>query len=145
VNLARTSVRMWTAAVDFATTVRAELAEGVSTVKWKRRPRQCPPWCAKSHHCSAQHGYPSGQHRSEPAAWNLSYGRLVATRVASFDGRHQLELRAALNLPAGDDESAGYRAQELLTAVHIAFTALTTTTRPIAARVADRELTGGRR
>ena len=92
-NITRTTVRMWTAAVDLATTIRTDLTTATTGRRWRRAPVDCPAWCGRGHLCTAQHGYPSGQHRSTPAVFGTGYGSLVASRVATVDGTHRVELR----------------------------------------------------
>jgi hypothetical protein len=66
--------------------------------KWKRPPRECPSWCARDHRCTAQHGYPSGEHRSPANTWTPTYGRMVAARTRTIDGTEQLELTTRVTL-----------------------------------------------
>lgn len=61
-----------------------------------------PDWCGRGHHCTA----PTGEHRSAPFAWTLAYGRLVATRILTANGRHRLELRAVVDLDPTDPDAA---------------------------------------
>ncbi len=123
-NLLRTTMRMWTAAVAIADAVRDEFAAGITGVRWRRPARRCPAWCARGHHCTAQHGYPSGQHRSEPAVWETSYGKLIALRIAGLDQSQAVELRPVVSLPDASDAVADRYAQQILTAVHLAITAV---------------------
>lgn len=71
--------------------------------RWRRPARQCPGWCAGGHHCTAQHGYPGGEHRSPVTTWAPPYGALIATRVQRIDGPPRLELRVQVNLDDHDD------------------------------------------
>jgi hypothetical protein len=66
--------------------------------KWKRPPRECPPWCARDHRCTAQYGYPSGEHRSPASTWTPGYGRMVAARIRNIEGSEQLELTTRVTL-----------------------------------------------
>jgi len=80
--------------------------------RWHRRPRSCPPWCAKDHQCTARVGYPSGEHRSDPYRWRLRYGTLVATRIEDLSGQGRLEVRCNVHL-AADEDLARRQAQQL--------------------------------
>jgi hypothetical protein len=64
--------------------------------------RECPRWCARGHACTAQHGYPGGEHRSAPVTVRTPYGTLVATRVANLACRGRLELRLQVDLAANE-------------------------------------------
>lgn len=91
---------------------------------WRRPARQCPSWCAKGHRCTAQHGYPSGEHRSEPLVWATEYGKLLATLAqhgAAPVG--YLEVRAAVELPAAG-ELARWQAQRLAVGVDLTIRAI---------------------
>lgn len=66
--------------------------------KWKRPARECPSWCARDHRCTAQHGYPSGEHRSPASTWSPGYGRMVAARTRHINGTEQLELTTRVTL-----------------------------------------------
>jgi hypothetical protein len=48
--------------------------------------------------CTAQHGYPGGEHRSEPVTVRTAYGVMVVTRVLNLAGRGRLELRLQVDL-----------------------------------------------
>jgi hypothetical protein len=63
-----------------------------------RPPRDCPIWCAGGHLCTAQYGYPAGEHRSHPISVRTSYGVMVCTRVQSIGGRGRLEIRLQVDL-----------------------------------------------
>ena len=123
-NITRTTVRMWTAAVDLASTIRTDLTHPVAGRRWRRTTVDCPAWCGGGHLCTAQHGYPSGQHRSTPAAFGTGYGSLVATRIATVEGTNRVELRVTVTLPR-DDQTAGQLAQAVLTGTHLLAVALT--------------------
>lgn len=125
-NLLRTTARMWTAAVQIADAVGDAFTEGITGIRWRRPARRCPDWCARGHECTAQHGYPSGQHRSTPAVWETSYGKLVALRIAGLDQAQALELRTVVSLPDASDSIADTYAQQILTAIHLAITAIMT-------------------
>ena len=142
-NITRTTVRMWTAALDLATTIRTDLTTPTTGRRWRRAPVDCPTWCGRGHLCTAQHGYPSGQHRSTPAAFGTGYGSLVATRVATVDGTHRVELRVTVTLPR-DEHTAGQLAQAVLTGTHLLTVALTTRDHhTIASASSRRRLPGG--
>ena len=70
--------------------------------RWRRPPRECPDWCGAGHLCSAQHGYPAGEHRSEPLTVRTAYGVMVVTRVLTIGGRGRLELRLQVDLDADE-------------------------------------------
>jgi hypothetical protein len=91
--------------------------------RWRRPARECPWWCAGGHQCTAQHGYPSGEHRSTPEAWTTTYGRLVATRVETIDGRGRLELRGVVRLPV-DEADAHEQAARLAIEVDLTIRAV---------------------
>jgi hypothetical protein len=74
-------------------------------LKWKRPQRECPPWCARDHRCTAQHGYPSGEHRSPGDIWRQDYGRILATRTLNQAGRTDLDLTIRIRL-ADDGNTA---------------------------------------
>lgn len=74
--------------------------------RWRRPERKCPPWCAGDHTCTARHGHPSGEHRSSPVTLRTWYGVLVATRLATLDGRTYVELRAQVQLDPVDERLA---------------------------------------
>ena len=57
--------------------------------------------------------------------FGTGYGSLVATRVATVDGTHRVELRVTVALPR-DEQSAGQLAQAVLTGTHLLAVALTT-------------------
>ncbi len=76
-------------------------------------PRECPGWCAGGHLCTAQYGYPGGEHRSHPVSVRTSYGVVVCTRVQSIGGRGRLEIRLQVDL-SGPDSVA--QAQAVLVA-----------------------------
>jgi hypothetical protein len=141
-NITRTTVRMWTAAVDLAVTIRTDL--GTATTGWRWRPAamECPVWCGRGHLCTAQHGYPSGQHRSAPAVFGTGYGSLIASRVATVEGTHHIELRVTVTLPR-DEHAAGQLAQAVLTGTHLLAVALTTGDHPVSVAGSRRRLPGG--
>lgn len=93
--------------------------------RWQRPQRECPYWCAKDHRCTAQHGYVSGEHRSDPLTWQLPYGRLVASRVATTPPapRDRLEVRATVWLP-GDEQTASEQAYRLVASIDRAIRAV---------------------
>jgi hypothetical protein len=71
--------------------------------RWRRPPRQCPDWCGGGHLCTAQHGYPTGEHRSLPLRVVTAWGVLVATRVQSItDTASRLEVRLQVGLSADE-------------------------------------------
>ena len=74
-----------------------------------------PHWCGRHHHCTA----PAGEHRSAPLAWPTAYGRLIATRVLTADGRHRLELRAVVDLDPSE-QAAGRQARHTAVLVDLA-------------------------
>lgn len=77
----------------------------ITGVQWRRRPEQCPPWCAQDHTCTARHRGlrgPLAEHRSPITTWRQPYGVLVATRVQGLDRRARLELRLQVNLDPTD-------------------------------------------
>jgi hypothetical protein len=121
-TLPRVSTQLGHAAAAFVASVRAEFAAGVTGRRWRRKPTECPDWCGGGHYCSAQHGYPSGQHRSEPVSWKRPYGSMVATRVETITGKPEFELRGQIRLSANGDgeDPAGLLAQAILTAVDLA-------------------------
>jgi hypothetical protein len=86
--------------------------------RWKRSPRDCPPWCAKDHTCTAKDDYPSGQHRSRPVTIRAVYGTLVCTRVQSLGGRGRMEIRLTADL-SGEDRVAHWQAQHLAAGVDL--------------------------
>jgi hypothetical protein len=88
--------------------------------RWKRPPRGCPDWCAENHTCTAQYGYPNGEHRSPPTTWRTPYGVLVATRVQGVDGAPRLELRVQANLSPGNGNLAFAQGVHLPVAVDLA-------------------------
>ena len=141
-NITRTTVRMWTAAVDLATTIRTDLTGRTTGRRWRRAPVDCPAWCGRGHLCSAQHGYPSGQHRSTPAVFGTGYGSLVATRIATVDGTNRVELRVTVTLP-GDEYTAGQLAQAVLTGTHLLAVALTSREHPVSVAGSRQQLAGG--
>lgn len=97
--------------------------DAITGRQWRRPPRQCPWWCARDHQCTAQHGYPSGEHRSDPQVWNTPYGRLIATRVERLDGAGRLEIRASVRLPH-DEARAHEQASTLAVEVDLAIRAV---------------------
>ncbi|WP_139128790.1 hypothetical protein [Micromonospora nigra] len=44
-------------------------------------------------------------------AWRLAYGRLVATRVETIDGRSRLELTGSIRLPVDEVEAQRWASQ----------------------------------
>ena len=140
-NINRTTVRMWTAAVDFAATIRTDLTNPVAGRRWRRPPVECPTWCGRGHLCTAQHGYPSGQHRSAPATFGTGYGSIVASRVATADGTNLAELRVTVTLPR-EEHAAGQLAQAVLTGTHLLAVALTTRDHQLSVAGLRRQLPG---
>ena len=74
----------------------------ITGMHWRRPPRACPPWCAGDHRCTAQHGYPAGEHRSADITVRMPYAAIVCTRVERIDGAAWLEARIRVGLPAGE-------------------------------------------
>jgi len=64
-----------------------------------------PRWCGQGHLCSADRG---GEHRSHPLTFDppAGAGRIVAIRIRTRGGQDRLEIRAVVDLPAGDQEQA---------------------------------------
>lgn len=87
--------------------------------QWRRPPRTCPDWCARDHQCTAQAGYPAGEHRSDPLRWRTRYGILVATRIERLGGVGHLEVRTGVRLPP-DLELARRQAQQLTVRIDLA-------------------------
>lgn len=114
----------WAAAQALATALRARLTTPITGRRWRRPPRHCPPWCAADHRCTARHGYPSGEHRSQNLAWDTPYGRLIATRVQTITGVGHLELCATVRLPA-DEDAARWQAQHLPVGIDLVIRAVT--------------------
>jgi hypothetical protein len=92
--------------------------------RWRRPARQCPWWCAGGHQCTAQHGYPSGEHRSDIKAWRTRYGRLTVTRMQDQQGIGRLDIRAVVYLPA-DEQESHRQASRLAVDVDLAIRAVT--------------------
>lgn len=92
--------------------------------RWRRPPRECPDWCARGHACTAQHDYPSGEHRSTPLRVETSWGVLVATRVQGItDPASRLEVRLQVALAVDEPRAhveAVRVAEEIDTAVRVA-------------------------
>lgn len=85
---------------------RQILAEFPATGRrWRRPARRCPVWCAAGHHCTAQHGYPSGEHRSVTATLREPFGCVVASRVQGLAGPTQVEMTVRVSL-AGEEATA---------------------------------------
>lgn len=89
--------------VQFLTTnlraVREVLAGAEPTgMHWRRPARECADWCRKDHSCTAQHGYPAGEHRSRTALWTPPYGHLHTTRVQTMQGQDFLNLGVSVRL-----------------------------------------------
>lgn len=91
----------------------------ITSRRWRRPPRRCPEWCARDHQCTARHGYPSGEHRSDPLRWRTAYGTLVATRIETIQGEGRMEVRAVAKLPA-DQGLARRQAQQLAVQIDLA-------------------------
>ena len=98
---------LWTTALGLARALNDRRASGW---RWQRRPLTCPAWCARDHRCTARHGYPSGEHRSEPMIWTTGYGSVATTAVQHIDGAARLELRTTVRL---DPATAGVVATAL--------------------------------
>jgi hypothetical protein len=116
--------RAWAAAQALANALRARLTTPVTGRRWRRPPRECPPWCAADHRCTARLGYPSGEHRSEPITWRTPYGLLIATRVETIQGTGHLDLRATVRLPDNDEAARG-QAQLLPVGIDLTIRAIT--------------------
>ncbi|SCL21166.1 hypothetical protein [Micromonospora aurantiaca (nom. illeg.)] len=87
--------------------------------RWRRPERKCPWWCASDHQCTAQHGYPSGEHNSGPMSWNTRYGRLTAARTERITGDGWLDIRVVVRL-ADDVDTAHRQASRLAVDVDLA-------------------------
>jgi len=87
--------------------------------RWHRPELVCPPWCAGDHQCTAQHGYPGGEHNSGPMSWNTRYGRLTAARSERITGDGWLDIRAVVRL-ADDVTTAQRQASRLAVDVDLA-------------------------
>lgn len=87
--------------------------------RWRRPKRVCPWWCAQDHQCTAQHGYPSGEHNSGIMSWNTRYGRLTAARTERLAGDGWLDIRVAVRL-ADDVDTAHEQASRLAVDVDLA-------------------------
>lgn len=97
---------------DAYRTARAALAGlPVTGWRWKRPPRDCPPWCAQDHRCTVRPvfglgadgtGYqlpgPMSEHRSPSATWRRTWGGITATRVQRLQEAPRLELRVQVQL-----------------------------------------------
>lgn len=108
------NANVWNAARNLATALRIGHRESATGRTWFRGNRECPTWCAAGHRCTARLGYPSGEHRSEPAAWPSPYGGLVATRIETINGVGHIELRLSARLDR--DEATASRQAHLLAA-----------------------------
>lgn len=117
--------RAWAAAQALAAALRTRLSPPATGHRWRRPPRQCPSWCARDHRCTARHGYPSGEHRSQHLTWQTSYGLLTAARVETIGGVGYLDLRASVRLPA-DEDTARWQAQHLPVGIDLTIRAITT-------------------
>ncbi len=112
---------------------------------WRRPARVCPAWCGGGHYCTAQHGYPSGQHRSAPRTIRTGYGTLILTRVQGMGEPSRLEARLVVHLAAAEPV-AHAQAEGVTREVHAAVQLAL-----LAAEVTDAEqpvpaaLPGGRR
>jgi hypothetical protein len=82
------------AALDKANGVEPE----VTGRRWTRPKRVCPDFCARDHTCTAQHGYPSGEHRSPNRTDRADWGAATYTRVEHIDGTASLEIRLRVKL-----------------------------------------------
>ena len=122
--MSTTRARAWTAAQALAAALRAHDADETSGRQWRRKPQECPWWCASDHRCTARLGYPSGQHRSEPITWPTPYGSLVATRAQTLSGAPYLELRASVRLSTVED-TARWQGQHLPVGVDLTIRAVT--------------------
>jgi hypothetical protein len=118
------NARAWAAALALATALRARLTTPVTGRRWRRPARQCPTWCAADHRCTARHGYPSGEHRSQHLTWQTPYGQLIATRIQTLAGIGHLELTASVRLPP-DEGVARWQAQHLPVGVDLVIRAIT--------------------
>jgi len=72
--------------------------EPVNGRRWRRPKRECPPWCAQNHTCTARSGYPSGEHRSPITTRTHRWGRSTATRVQHVEGRAWLSSNISVEL-----------------------------------------------
>jgi hypothetical protein len=116
--------KAWAAAQVLAAALRAQLTEPVTRRRWRRKPSECPWWCAADHRCTARLRYPSGEHRSHPLTWRTPYGVLIATRVQTLGGTPHLDLRASVQLPA-DEDVARWQGQHLPVGVDLTIRAIT--------------------
>lgn len=77
------------------------------------RPISHPDWCTRGFHCTANPGSPTlparGEHRGEPQRIDTSWGGIIATLVASANGRAYVEIRLSVAIPA-DEPRARLRA-----------------------------------
>jgi len=117
---------------------RTAFGEGTTGLRWLRPARRCPDWCARGHTCTARHGYPSGEHRSPPAIWDVPYGRLVATRVQGVTGAVRVELRVSVGLDPADAYVAQRQGAYLPVVVDLAVRTL------LAEEAGRDEMSGGR-
>lgn len=91
--------------------------------RWRRPERKCPWWCAGDHQCTARHGYPSGEHRSDVMAWNTRYGKLTAARTEQISGSGWLDIRVVVRLD-DDQDQAHRQASRLAVDVDLAIRAV---------------------
>lgn len=66
--------------------------------RWTRPARRCPDFCERDHTCTAQHGYPSGEHRGPNETERAAWGSATYTRVETIDGAASLEIRLRVKL-----------------------------------------------
>jgi hypothetical protein len=122
---------LWVAARALAAALHTAYMPHRTAAQWRRPARTCPTWCARDHRCTAQRGYPSGEHRSAPHTYRAGYGALVATRVQTITGQSRLDLRLTVRLDR-DDQVAAHQARLLLAGIDLTIRAILTTptTRP---------------
>lgn len=97
--MSTTRARAWAAAQVLATALRSHHTDETTGRQWRRKPQDCPWWCASDRRCTGRLGYPSGQHRSEPITWPTPYGSLVATRVQTLAAPHGWSYAPAFGCP----------------------------------------------
>lgn len=90
--------------------------------RWQREQRRCPDWCGGGHLCTAQHGYPGGEHRSQPLRWVTPYGVLVATRRRTLAGKQAIDITVLVELDQ-DELTAGHQAMAVAAETHQAVAA----------------------
>jgi hypothetical protein len=74
--------------------------------------------------------------------FGTGYGSLVASRIATVDDIHRLELRVTVTVPR-DEQAAGQLAQAVLTGTHLVAVALTTRDHLVSVAGSRRQLPGG--